>query len=200
MDNRPMYFAAVQAFLALVDQVGPGDWDRPGLGVWDVRGLVGHTARALTTVRDYLGTPADEVACETAADYFVAALRVATPDVHAGVARRGIAEGQALGEDPPAALLALADEVRGLLEASGNPVITTIAGGIRLQNYLPTRVLELAVHSLDLADALGLEYRFPTQAVELTVALLGQIGVATGRAPEAMRVLTGRGGSAFTVL
>ena len=55
MDNRPLYFAAAEAFIALVERV-PGDaWQRAGLGVWDVRALVGHTSRSLSTVRDYLG-------------------------------------------------------------------------------------------------------------------------------------------------
>jgi hypothetical protein len=48
---------AAQAFVDLVGRVR-GDWDRPGLGVWDLRALVGHTARALVTVTTYLDRPA----------------------------------------------------------------------------------------------------------------------------------------------
>lgn len=195
-----MYAAAVEAFLALAGRI-PGDaWDRPALGVWDVRSLVGHTARAMTTVRDYLHKPADQVACEDAVDYFVAALAAASPDVHAGVAERGVAEGRALGDDPPAALRALADEVKGLLDATGNPVVTTIAGGMRLQDYLPTRVFELTVHSLDLADAVGLDYVFPQEAVALSVQIIGGVGVRTGRAADVLRLLTGRAGSPISLL
>lgn len=201
MDNRPVYLEAADAFAVLTGQVPAGAWERPGLGVWDVRALVGHGARSLTTVRDYLGMPAASVACETAADYYRAAMGAAASGSLGDVAARGVAAGQALGEDPPAAVRGLVAEVREALDAvAGNPVITTIAGGMRLQDYLPTRVLELTVHSLDLTDALGLEYRFPSEAVELTVALLGEVGVASGRAPQVMRVLTGRGGSAFSVL
>ena len=200
MDNRPLYFNAVDAFLVLADQVGPDDWDRPALGVWDVRSLVGHTGRAMTTVRDYLTKPAEQVACQTAAEYFVAALSHASADVHAGVAQRGVAEGQALGEDPPASLRALADQVRALLADAGNPVVTTFAGGMRLQDYLQTRVFELTVHSLDLADALGHSYAFPDEAVELSVEIIGRVGVLTGQGPQVLRVLTGRGGSPFSLL
>lgn len=199
-DNRPAYLAAIEAFLSLVDRVGANDWERPALGVWDVRGLVGHTARALITVRDYLAEPAEDVACETAADYFVAAVGYASPDVHAGVAERGVAEGKALGDDPPGALRALADEVRGLVEAADNPVVTTFAGGMRLQDYLQTRVFELTVHSLDLADALGLAYEFPQEAVEMSVDIIGRVGVLTGRGPDVLRLLTGRAGSTFSLL
>ncbi len=200
MDNRPLYFAAAEAFIALVEQV-PGDaWQRAGLGVWDVRALVGHTSRSLSTVRDYLGAPADSVACETAPDYYAAILSALSPQGHGDVAARGVAAGQALGADPPTAVRELLAQVRAALASVDDPVITTMAGGMRLQDYLPTRVLELTVHSLDLTDALGLAYGFPVAAVELTVGLLGQIAVVTGRAPEVMRLLTGRGDSAFSVL
>ncbi|MGB8383585.1 MAG: maleylpyruvate isomerase family mycothiol-dependent enzyme [Dermatophilaceae bacterium] len=200
MDNRPLYFAAVDAFLVLADQVRPDDWERPALGVWDVRSLVGHTGRAMTTVRDYLAKPAEQVACQTAAEYFAAALSRASADVHEGVAQRGVAEGQALGEDPPASLRALADQVRALLADAGNPVVTTFAGGMRLQDYLQTRVFELTVHSLDLADALGHTYELPREAVELSVEMIGRVGVLSGRGPQVLRVLTGRGGSPFSLL
>lgn len=200
MDNRPLYFAAVDAFLVLADQVGPDDWERPALGVWDVRSLVGHTSRAMTTVRDYLTKPAEQVARQTAAEYFAAALSHASADVHEGVAQRGVAEGQALGEDPPASLRALADQVRALLADAGNPVVTTFAGGMRLQDYLQTRVFELTVHSLDLADALGRSYAFPDEAVELSVEIIARVGVLTGQGPQVLRMLTGRGGSPFSLL
>src|SRR5690349_8893172 len=45
-------------------------WDRPGLGEWDVRALVGHTSRSLLTVETYLGRPAAAVDVATATDYF----------------------------------------------------------------------------------------------------------------------------------
>ena len=37
----------------------------------------------------------------------------------------------------------------------GTELMTTIAGGMRLSNYLPTRTFELAVHTADLTTALG---------------------------------------------
>jgi hypothetical protein len=43
-------------------------WDRPGLGEWDVRALVGHTSRSLITVELYLGRPADAVDIASAAE------------------------------------------------------------------------------------------------------------------------------------
>lgn len=41
-------------------------------------------------------------------------------------------------------------------DTDGTELVTTVAGGMRLADYLPTRVFELVVHTLDLAAALGL--------------------------------------------
>ena len=73
----------------------------PGLGEWDLRALVGHTARSLVTVSEYLRRPAASVECESAAHY-VAGLAAATADP--GVARRGVEAGEMLGDDELASI------------------------------------------------------------------------------------------------
>jgi hypothetical protein len=47
---------------------------RPGLGVWTVRDLVGHTCRALTTVEAYAARPAARVELERPVDYMMRAM------------------------------------------------------------------------------------------------------------------------------
>jgi hypothetical protein len=53
-------------YVDMVGRVGPR-WDEPGLGVWTVRDLVGHTSRSLLTVEAYLDKPADAVELASAA-------------------------------------------------------------------------------------------------------------------------------------
>jgi len=61
----------------------------------------------------------------------------------------GTQPGAALGCDPAAA------RVLPLLDGrDGCELVTTIAGGMRLADYLPIRTFELAVHTADLATAL----------------------------------------------
>ena len=56
METVDQEFATAAACLvATVHQIQPGDWDKPGLGEWTVRDLVGHASRALSTVEQYLG-------------------------------------------------------------------------------------------------------------------------------------------------
>ena len=59
---RATYELAATAFLDLAAAVPADRFDEPGLGVWSVRSLVGHTARSFVTVTTYLQTRADAVA------------------------------------------------------------------------------------------------------------------------------------------
>jgi len=47
---RTIFLAAAGTVAALVDAIPDTGWDGPGLGVWDLRALVGHTSRSLVTV------------------------------------------------------------------------------------------------------------------------------------------------------
>jgi hypothetical protein len=114
-------------------------WERPGLGQWDVRSLVGHTSRALLTVESYLARPAAAVDVPSAADYFRATSAVAADPA---VAARGRDAGTALGSDPATAVAEIAARVLPIVDdRADTELVTTIAGGMRLGEYLPTRDL-----------------------------------------------------------
>ena len=68
-DSRTAFADAAGWFVRTTALVGDR-WDRPGLGEWDVRALVGHTSRALLTVETYLAHPAPAVDLTSAPDYF----------------------------------------------------------------------------------------------------------------------------------
>ena len=190
LNVRETFAEAARTFADLVRRIPPNRWDGPGLGEWDLRSLVGHTSRSLITVETYLGQPADTEEVPTPAAYYVA---VAGIDP-AGVVGRGVAAGQALGENPAESVDALAERVPALVETAGNPLITTAAGGMRLETYLPTRSFELVVHSLDIAAAVP-----DVEMPEFSDQLLGQVArvaatgaVLLGHGVELMLALTGR--------
>lgn len=175
-------------------------WNWPGLGEWDVRALVGHTSRSLLTVETYLARPAAMVEVASAADYF-RATRVAAADP--AVAVRGRDAGTALGADPAAAVAQIAARVLPLVAAhDGTELVTTIAGGMRLGDYLPTRTFELAVHTADLAAALGVPPDVPATAAAQALQVVTQLAVADGLAGPLLLAATGRPGLAegFSVL
>ncbi|WP_454293774.1 maleylpyruvate isomerase N-terminal domain-containing protein [Salana multivorans] len=193
------YAEATEWWLGLVSQVGDR-WDDVGLGEWDVRALVGHTSRSLVTVEEYLAVPAARVEVADAPGY-VEATRAMLADP--GVAARGVTAGQLLGKDPEAALRQRAARVQALVgSCTGEELVTTIAGGMRLVDYLPTRTLELVVHGCDLAAALGVEPHPQAGPAATALTTLATLAIRADRSAPVILALTGRGGLGpdFTLL
>ncbi len=189
-ESRQAYREAAAWFQATVAQVN-GRWNEPGLGEWDVRALVGHTSRSLHTVEAYLKQPAAAVMVESPVAYYRATKALSSGP---GVVQRGRDAGQTLGADPAAAVATLAARVVALVDRmSGDELPTTIAGGMRLVDYLPTRILELTVHTADLATALGLSVEPPALPAAVTLRLLCDLAVAQGEAGPLVLAGTGRG-------
>lgn len=188
-ESRRAFADAAAGFVRTVALVGDR-WQEPGLGEWDVRALVGHTSRSLLTVEEYLARPAATVEVPSAPAYYAATSAMAAGP---GVAARGVAAGQALGDDPATAVAGLAARVVPLVERSdGSGLLTTLAGGMRLDDYLPTRTFELAVHTCDLATALGLPLEVPATAATQALRLVSELAVSSGQAGPLLLAATGR--------
>jgi len=84
----------------------------------------------------------------------------------------------------------------------GTELMTTIAGGMRLGDYLPTRTFELAVHTADLATALGVSPDVPATAAAQALAIIADLAVTDGLAGPLLLAATGRPGlpAGFSVL
>ncbi|EMY33207.1 hypothetical protein D477_016180 [Arthrobacter crystallopoietes BAB-32] len=182
------YLAAGRHFRGVLSRIPEEAWGKPGLGEWDVRTLAGHTSRALVTVLTYLERPAEQVTVASAAAYFSGQDFTSSPDITA----RAVRAAQELGPKPVETvdrMLVRLNEVVPLVE---DRVIETIAGGMRLSDYLPTRIFELAVHSLDLAAACGIRTSLPAD-VELAANKLAiEIAAARGEGSKLLFALTGR--------
>lgn len=198
-DSRRAFTDAAEWFVRTTALVDPR-WDEPGLGEWNLRALVGHTSRSLLTVETYLARPAAAAEVASPADYFRATTTVAAG---AAVAQRGRDAGTALGADPAAAVAEIAARVLPLVDAQdGTELVTTIVGGMRLADYLPTRTFELAVHTADLATALGVPPDLPATAAAQTLHLIVDLALVDGLAAQLILAATGRAGpsAGFTVL
>ena len=198
-DSRRAFADAAQWFVRTAALVGDR-WDRPGLGEWDVRALVGHTSRSLLTVEMYLARPASTVEVASASDYFRATRAAAAGPA---VAARGRDAGDALGADPAAGVAEIAGRVLPLVDSrDGTELVTTIAGGMRLEDYLPTRTFELAVHTADLATAIGAPLDVPATAATQALQLIADLAVRDGLAGSLLLAATGRPGlpAGFSVL
>jgi uncharacterized protein (TIGR03083 family) len=196
-DSRRAYRDAAEWFVGMAERVGDR-WEAPALGEWDVRALVGHTSRAFLTVETYLAVPADSVAVDSASGYFRATSAAATGP---GVASRGRDAGAALGPDPAASIGEIAARVLGVVaRCNGTELVSTIVGGMRLSDYLATRTFELAVHTSDLAVALGEPAAVPRSAASVALDLVAELALAADLAGPVLLAATGRGTSGFSVL
>jgi uncharacterized protein (TIGR03083 family) len=193
-DQVAIFASAAGSFATLVRGIPDGRWDGPGLGDWDLRSLVGHASRSLITVSTYLRTPAEREDMAIPAEYYARVNPAALNIDSAAVVERGRQAGRDLGDDPTTAVDELVTRVLSDLATAGNPLIKVIGGlGIRLHTYLPTRTFELAVHSLDIAAAVGLPHRPPADVLEAATLLAAQTAVATGHGETVLLALTGRG-------
>jgi len=190
---RATFTAAARSLPDLIDRIPASAWDGPGLGEWSLRSLVGHTSRSLTTVLTYLQRPVPQVDVATAAAYYDFVMRATGADP-AGVTERGRQAGIALGAQPAVAIRALVDDALAALDAvNGDPVIETIAGGMHVDAYLPTRIFELAVHSLDIAAAIDVPPSLPAVVLGDALQLAAEIATLRGDGERLLLSLTGRG-------
>ncbi|WP_319430111.1 maleylpyruvate isomerase N-terminal domain-containing protein [Mycobacterium sp. RTGN5] len=188
--HATLYRRAGDHAVSVIAQVPADRWDSPGLGTWTVRTLVGHIGRSFTTVIEYSARPADRMDIADAAQYYLAiAGMLADPDQ---IDARATQAGLTLGEHPVDAIRELQDRAIAALDTDDR-VIQTIAGGMRLSDYLPTRIFELGLHSVDLARAIGVPEALPPEVTDNVLALAAAVAQRRGDSHALMCALTGRG-------
>jgi uncharacterized protein (TIGR03083 family) len=190
--SRTTFLDAALTVADLVERVPPAAWFGPGLGVWDLRALIGHTSRSLITVATYVDRPSAAEDVETPEAYYARLTRAGAANTDA-VAQRGRESGAALGDDPAAAFRALVATVAEALDRAGDDdLIETAAGGMRVAAYLPTRTFELVVHGGDVGSATGLPAAFAEPVLAEAAGLGARIAVELGYGPALLAALTGR--------
>ncbi len=198
-DVTALYLDAARTFADLTTRIRPAQWTEPGLGHWDVRALTGHTSRALVTVLNYLDQPSATEGV-TSAEGYLAGIGHQQVDP-AAVAERGIQAGHALGEDPAAAVAQRVQQVTDRLATQDlNVVVSTIVGGMRVRNYLPTRTFELVVHSFDIARAAGTTVDFDPAVLTHAAELAARTAIVQGQGAAFLFAVTGRPEAGFSVV
>jgi uncharacterized protein (TIGR03083 family) len=139
---------------------------------WTVKELVGHLWRGMDRLPSYLAEPPAEAAADDAVSYFRYDAVAEGPEIAAQssqVAARfdtGVDLARSFDEHWRTCVDAAraADPARLLR--------TRVSGGIRLDEFCATRVLEVAVHGLDIARALDLEPWITPAGAEVTTSIL----------------------------
>lgn len=191
---RRAFTEAALALMDLAGSVGDSQWNAPAVGGWTVGELLVHASRAGSTITTYASESAPR-SLTSAADYYLAVL--GDDAIHESVAERARAQAAEVDEPVPDYLRRTFEQAELTLQRTpAGQVLGTFAGGITLEDYLPTRVVELVVHGIDLADALGVEPQVPETAMLVTLETLAQLAVRRpgGFDPAVLlRAMTGRG-------
>ncbi|WP_435205591.1 maleylpyruvate isomerase N-terminal domain-containing protein [Micromonospora sp. bgisy143] len=165
----------IDAFTGALAEMPPAGWEQPSrCDPWRVRDVVGHVIVVLSRVPDMVAAPAPGRAGTTAAEYYRADGRFSddTNDERVRTAQRRAA-------DPDAATLVrdLADTGRAVVEVCRDEpvdrVVRTRHGdAMLLSDFLTTRLVEVALHGLDVADAVAREPWLTRAATEHLLRLL----------------------------
>ncbi|WP_433825917.1 maleylpyruvate isomerase family mycothiol-dependent enzyme [Actinoplanes sp. CA-015351] len=152
------------------------DWGLPTrCEPWTVRELLGHVRVAIGWLPGMLAAAEPEQADVSAVEYYRPDERFAAAT---NVARIGLAQDYAAKQAGGAALVqdftAACHRVDQLCRAerAGRVVLTRHGDAMLLSDFLVTRVVEVAVHGLDLADALRRAPWLTRQAADTVAELL----------------------------
>jgi uncharacterized protein (TIGR03083 family) len=175
-------------------------WEEPSvLAEFTVAGLAGHLVRATTSVEAYLDRYEPDDATITPAEYYGAAVGEATSDpsssLNQAIRRRGEETAAAGHAGLVESFAATLERLRGRLadEREDRRVQVYMGLVLTLDDYLVTRLIELLVHTDDLAVSVGIETPEPfTAAADAAVDTL--VAVARRRHGDlaVLRALTRR--------
>ena len=187
---REAYLESAEFFAKLVDGVDIDAWEEPALGQWTVRDLAGHTYRSISTVVGYSEKPAPQVDVESATQWILNVRQNADPG---RVAEMGRSAGLEIMDNPQMMVRGFLSMARErVTELDDDFILATPQGGMRFIDYLPLRTMELVIHGVDLAQALGVEATPPAAGMQVALQVLTGVAVAEGRGPALASALTGR--------
>ena len=154
-------------------------WDDPSvLPAYSVGALAGHTYNTVAAIGRYLDEdePVD-APWPAGAYYAVAPSPDAAPELHDGIRARGEAVSSRGADQLVADIAALSARLRDRLAVErADRVVSVMAGRVlTLDDYLETRILELVVHSDDLAESTGRAVELPPEALAITVRHLLEV-------------------------
>jgi uncharacterized protein (TIGR03083 family) len=152
------------------------DWTAPTRCTpWDAAALAAHITMSLARLDPMLDAPEPAAATVDAAGYYRPDERF-SPDVNDVRVDSAIAAAQAGGAAIAAGFTATWQRITARCAAApaGRRVTTRHGDPMALADFLTTRVVEVAVHGIDLADALDRpRWTTPEAAAHLTALLLG---------------------------
>jgi hypothetical protein len=172
-------------------------WEEPSaLAEFSVRGLAGHLAAQIFFVRDALEGPEAAEEIVSIHDYYARASWIGS-DLDDAFNEGIRAKGEKDASDGPRALAeraaAAVAELRVALPAAPSRRVRRSgwAVSLTLDDFVTSRLLEVVVHSDDLACSVGVSTpELPAEAVETVIDLLSRIAIRRHGAVSVLRGLS----------
>ncbi|MFC3500681.1 maleylpyruvate isomerase N-terminal domain-containing protein [Micromonospora krabiensis] len=196
---RTAYLTAAHSAVRLLgDPAVAARWDAPSaLAEFGVAGLAGHLASQVFQLQTVLAEPVPAGQPVGLLDHYAPARWIGASvddEVNVGIRRVG----EATAADGPAALVArtaaAVDELAQVLAAEPADRVVHLARGpwsLTLDDYLTTRLMEIAVHSDDLAVSVGVPTPdLPADVLDPVLSLLARLAVRRHGQPAVLRALT----------
>jgi hypothetical protein len=170
-------------------------WDAPSaLAKLSVSGLAAHLAMQLTFAADALEAPEPAEEPASVRDYYERASWIGSDlddDFNTGIREKA----EKIGADGPRALAeraaATVATLRAALPSAPDRRVARPGIVLTLDGFVTTRLLEVAVHSDDLACSVGVPTpELPVEAVETVVDLLSRIAIRRHGAVSVLRALS----------
>jgi uncharacterized protein (TIGR03083 family) len=190
--------AARSAATLLRDPAVTAAWNTPSaLPEFSVAGLAGHLAYQIFAVQTVLSGPVPTEPTISLLEHYNRAKWIGADldaDINVGIRAGGDRE----AAEGPASLIArvdaaVAELTESLAVAENRPVRIYLWGpwSLLLNDFLSTRMMELVVHSDDLAVSIGLETpELPSSVIDTVVDLLSRLAVRRHGATAVLRALT----------
>lgn len=200
-DNRRAFTAAAEAAVQLLSRQEVADsWERPSaLAEWSVGGVAAHLANQIHSTRAALESPTGDGPLVHVADHYAGA-QWPKEDVHGEVNSSIRASADQMAADGPDELVRRTTTALGqavdLLERTDpdQPIFIAWQGwSLPLWEFLVTRMMEIAVHSDDLAASVGIDApALPPEVLEPVFTLLTDLAVKRHGQAAILRALTRR--------
>ena len=190
--------AARSAVELLADPAVAHRWDEPSaLAEFRVGGLAGHLAFQVLGVPGVLAEPVPAGEPIGLLDHYARGTWIGASvddEVNVGIRRSGERYAADGPEKLVAAVRAAVDELAAALPAEPAGRVVHLARGpysLALDDYLTTRLMELAVHSDDLAVSVDVPTpELPAEALDPVLHLLARLAVRRHGQPAVLRALS----------
>ncbi|MFJ2172622.1 maleylpyruvate isomerase N-terminal domain-containing protein [Streptomyces sp. NPDC087851] len=204
MSLKNAYLEAAAQAVALLDAPEvAASWEKPSaLAQWTVGGPAGHLAYRIFSVGPALEGPGSEQDPISVCEHYARAVWIDAPldgEIGSGIRAKGEGissegEGEGVRRMVERVRAALDQQRTGLEEVPGDWVVVFMPQTgwvLSLDDFLVTRMVELAVHMDDLAVSVGLGApELPGSALDPVIALLTGLAVRRHGQAAVLRALT----------